>query len=260
MHSHQSVEMRAGSVTVADADIEYVDLIWVLGFGPRAGFLDRLQLLATLPRQNRFVTAIDALLHLHGKFRWPHLMPESYASSDPDRLASIVAQGGIWIIKPAAGSFARDVHRVESAEAALPLVREITGNGEFCLVQRYLPEVRRGEKRTLIAGDSVLGTYLRVPADGLRANLVTSAGVRPCRRTPQEDRIIEEVRNDLDRWRVGFAAIDTVGGHLMEVNVANPGGLMTLQRVYGRDHSSRAARAIIRARAPEHACVWTGAS
>ena len=33
--------------------------------------------------------------------------------------------------------------------------------------------------------------------------------------------------------QVGFAAIDTVGGYLMEVNLANPGGLGTLSQFHG---------------------------
>ena len=43
----------------------------------------------------------------------------------------------------------------------------------------------------------------------------------------------------------GFAAIDTVYPHLIEVNVANPGGLATLSALFDRDCAAATAEALI---------------
>jgi glutathione synthase/RimK-type ligase-like ATP-grasp enzyme len=57
-------------------------------------------------------------------------------------------------------------------------------------------------------------------------------------------RLINDIVEDLKRRRIGYAAIDTVGDYLMEVNIANPGGLGTLATVYGRDFGADVVSAV----------------
>ena len=64
------------------------DRIWQLGFGSRENFLDRMQLLSTIDAE-RFVTAPQALMLLHGKYRWHEHMPETHISNDPARLLAL---------------------------------------------------------------------------------------------------------------------------------------------------------------------------
>ena len=69
---HESLGLTADGVAACDATDRLVplasfDLVWLLGFGGREGFLDRMQMLKTLD-QARFVNAVDALVYLHGKF------------------------------------------------------------------------------------------------------------------------------------------------------------------------------------------------
>ncbi|GIR63389.1 MAG: hypothetical protein CM15mP68_0550 [Pseudomonadota bacterium] len=49
---------------------------------------------------------------------------------------------------------------------------------------------------------------------------------------------------ELSQRQIGYAAIDTVGDYLMEVNLANPGGLATLTALYERDFATQVVRAI----------------
>jgi len=38
------------------------------------------------------------------------------------------------------------------------------GRGTYCLLQRYVPEIRGGEKRVLIADGAIVGAYVRIRA------------------------------------------------------------------------------------------------
>ncbi|MCH8141463.1 MAG: hypothetical protein IH908_07695 [Proteobacteria bacterium] len=53
------------------------------------------------------------------------------------------------------------------------------------------------------------------------------------------------IAEDLLTQGVGFAAVDIAYPYLMEVNVANPGGLKTLETLTGNDLSSSVAQAIV---------------
>ena len=58
---------------------------------------------------------------------------------------------------------------------------------------------------------------------------------------------MSRVHHELISHRVGFAAIDTVGGYLMEVNLANPGGLQTLEDLYGTTQTQARNKTIVKA-------------
>ena len=246
MLNHDSLAIRGNRLLAGTRNPTDFDLIWPLGFGRQATFFDRMQLLKPLPQQ-RFVTAVDALMYLHGKHRWLELMPETHTATDFETLFERIATGGDWVLKPTAGSYGRDVFRISSVAQAKALLTESSAQESgYWMLQRFLPEILQGEKRTLIAGGELIGTYLRLPSDGLRANVAAEARIECTRLTPEQELLVERLAADLTGLGVGYAAIDTLGGHLMEVNIANPGGLASLQTLQGSDLTDRAVAAILR--------------
>ena len=243
---HDQLTIRGNQLTVETRAPESFDLIWPVGFGRQATFFDRMQLLKTLP-QSRFVTEVDAFMYLHGKHRWLDLMPETHTSTDRDYLLEVVAAGGDWVLKPTAGSYGRDVYRISDPEQARRLLERPEHPEEpgYWLLQRFLPEIGAGEKRTLVAGGVPIGTYLRLPSDGLKANVAADARIEATTLSNSQQHLVSRLAAELTDLGVGFAAIDLVGEYLMEVNIANPGGLSSLQTVYGEDFTGVAVQAIL---------------
>lgn len=243
---HDCLGVRAGRIHLGGHDADHFEKIWPLGLGPRESFFDRMQMLRELDQQ-RLVIGADALTYLHGKYRWLNLMPETHAGNDADALAELIAQGGDWVIKPPAGSYGHMVHWVREGEDPMPALLALIGGAarRYCLVQRYVPEIASGEKRTLVAGGQICGTYLRTPTRDHRANLSTGGKASAARLTEDEARLVERLTGELLGLGAAFAAIDTVAGQLMEVNVANPGGLATLEAIYGVDPTPAAVASLI---------------
>jgi glutathione synthase len=161
-----------------------------------------------------------------------------------------MSSGGDWVIKPTAGSYGRDVTLFRAGTATLDALERLwrsNGSG-YLMAQRYLPDIDNGEKRTLIAGGRLIASYLRLPEDGLKANLAAGGQAMPTCLTEEEQTLVERIAGDLASLGVGFAAVDTVGTHLMEVNVANPGGLETLERLSGRDYADEVIRTLLATR------------
>lgn len=243
---HDCVNVHNGIPRLGRWDPDRFDLIWPLGFGRQASFFDRMQLLRLL-NQSRFVNTPDALVYLHGKYRWLELMPETHASNDVQALAAVIARGGDWVLKPPAGSYGREVQLIREGDDPIPPLTALAGGEQalYCIVQRYLPEITQGETRTLIAGAEIVGSYLRIPVDGLLANLSSDGKPAPTELDTTSLQLIRTVADDLQKLGAAFAAVDTAGGYLMEVNIANPGGLATLESVYGKDPTAAALAAII---------------
>lgn len=248
---HDELEVRRNRLTVGARDPESFDLIWPLGFGRFVTFFDRMQMLMGLEGAS-FVTAPAVMASLHGKHRWLHAMPETHTSTDVAYLYRMVSSGGDWVVKPTAGSYGRNVRLFRAGEATLEALVSLSNglDGSYLMAQRFVPEISLGEKRTLVAGGRLLGTYLRVPPEGdITSNL--SAGATPASAclTEAETALIAPIAAELAHLGAGYAAVDTVYPYLMEVNVANPGGLATIESLGGGDLTHRAVQLIL---------DWTG--
>jgi glutathione synthase len=243
---HENLEIRDKRLIIEDRDLRSFDLIWPMGFGRQISFFDRMQMLAQLDGV-RFVTSPTAMLHLHGKHRWLDAMPETHTSTRASHLYDVVSSGGDWVIKPTAGSFGRDVSLIREGCATLAEVTRLceAQDGGYLMAQRYLPEVNNGEKRTLVAGGRIIDTYLRVPARSIASNLAAGGEPQPACLTSAELELVAPIGTELASLGAGFAAIDTVYPHLMEVNVANPGGLATIADLTGVDQTDLAVQSII---------------
>lgn len=251
-----SLAVAAGALTAAAADGENgaggrvalgeFDRYFVLGFGSAETFLDRMQMLASLPAA-RFVNTPQALLFQHGKISLALACPEvpqptSHLGNDPAALAARVAAGGDWIAKPPAGSFGRDVFRLRPGDTNIgAILAHLTRNGRYALLQAY--EAGAEEVRALVAGGEVLGAYRKLPADH-RGNLQAGAGAVPAALSPAACAALALLAPRLAALGVGFAAVDLIGGKVLELNIANPGWLQTYERVAGENLSPRVVAAL----------------
>jgi glutathione synthase len=246
VENHDSLEVRRNGLMSGGRDLRTFDLIWPLGFGRLATFFDRMQLLTQI-EDVPFVTSPTVLLTLHGKHRWLDVMPETHTSTDPAYLHEVISSGGDWVIKPTAGSYGRDVRLYREGEASLEELARYSRSLEdgYIMVQRFVPEIASGEKRTLVAGGRIIGTYLRIPTGGISSNLATGATPASGCLTTAELELVNPIARELADLGAGWAAIDTVDSWLMEVNVANPGGLETIAALGGSDLTAQAVQAIL---------------
>ncbi|MEN8165737.1 MAG: hypothetical protein ABFS37_16530, partial [Acidobacteriota bacterium] len=103
------------------------------------------------------------------------------------------------------------------------------------IVQAYLPAIEdSGDLRILTLGDQVLGSVLRVPADGSRlANLHQGATAARLEPTPRQLACCAEVSADLNPLGLHLLGLDFIGEHLTEVNFTSPTTLVQINQVNG---------------------------
>jgi glutathione synthase len=175
----------------------------------------------------------EKLLALH----YRDLMPETIVTRHIGELRSFMdALGGEMIVKPLDGKGGEGIFHVSKDERNLSSILEQSTlfSSRWVMAQRYLPAVRRGDKRILLVEGEPIGALLRVPADSeVRANL--HIGGRAARTELDDDdrRIIERLAPELRREGLFFVGIDVIGGHLTEVNLTSPTGVQEINRLEG---------------------------
>ena len=232
---HRAIHRAPAGLACNDEALAQFDLIWPVGFGPHQGFLDWVHLLDDLPPR-KLINPPSALVMKHGKAAWIEHSADTYMAAEPERLIAAMQENpGDWVLKPMAGSFGEGVIRLASSEHERLRQAMSQQPGAYFVLQRFLPEIAHGETRTIIVGGQIIGSYLRVPANNFHANLAKKALTQRTELSAAQLSLVKTLNADMLDQHIGFAAIDLVGETLMEVNIANPGGIGTLQRVYERD-------------------------
>ena len=243
--NHASLHLDQGVVKAADTNLGECDLIWLLGFGERRSFLDRAQLLRRID-QRRFANPIDAYTYLHGKLAFLEHLPETHAGSDAAHLIERLDDHSDWIVKPSGASFGQGVARIRNDADGRAAVRRTIRTHSFAILQRYVESAAGGETRCLVAGGEIIGCYRRLPGTSdHRANLAAGATAAPHVLSAGERALAQTIAKQLSDAGVGFAAVDIAEPHLIETNIANPGGLGTIEALSGEDLAPQIARAIL---------------
>jgi glutathione synthase len=102
------------------------------------------------------------------------------------------------------------------------------------MIQRYLPEIREGDKRIILIEGEPVGAVSRVPSQGeARANLHVGGKAQKTELTEREREICARIGPDLRATGQIFVGIDVIGDYLTEINVTSPTGIHEINRLDG---------------------------
>ena len=168
--------------------------------------------------------------------RFKELMPPTLLSLDPAEIRAFWEQHGDIILKPLFGNGGAGIVHLrpgdENLNSLLDMYAQI--NREPVMVQRYVPEVRQGDKRIILVDGVPKGAVLRVPAVGeARANLHVGGRAEKTTLTPRETEICAAIGPSLKEQGLIFVGIDVLGDYITEINVTSPTGIQEIGRLDG---------------------------
>jgi glutathione synthase len=170
---------------------------------------------------------------------FPALMPPTLIARDPDEIRRFRKEHGDIIIKPLYGNGGAGVFRLAGADENLGALLEIFATayrGEPYVIQRYLPDVRQGDKRIILVDGVAVGAINRVPAEGeARSNMHVGGRPEPIEMSARDREICEAIGPTLKDRGLIFVGIDVIGSYLTEINVTSPTGIREVKRFGGPD-------------------------
>jgi glutathione synthase len=184
---------------------------------------------------------------------FPQCCPDTLITCSMADMRSFLAEHGRIVIKPLHGMGGRSIFVVAHGDNNANVIFEtMTDYGSrHAIAQRYLPEIRDGDKRImLVDGKPVSLALARIPpADDNRGNLVMGAQPEVRELTERDRWICAEVGPVLRERGVLFAGIDVIGDYLTEINVTSPTGIRELAKLGGLDVAGELMDALCRRRA-----------
>jgi glutathione synthase len=168
---------------------------------------------------------------------FPQCIPPTVVARDADEIRRFVAEHGDVVLKPLDGMGGRSIFRSGRGDPNLNVIIEtLTAEGRnFTVAQRYIPEIRDGDKRILVIdGEPVPYVLARMPqGDDFRGNLARG-GKGVGRPLSERDRwIAAQVGPELRKRGMRFVGLDVIGDYLTEVNVTSPTCIRELDAQFG---------------------------
>jgi glutathione synthase len=158
--------------------------------------------------------------------RFAQFTAPSLVTRKESLVRAFLAEHGDVILKPLDGMGGTSVFRVHENDPNVNVIIEtLTHYGRrTIMVQRYIPEIRDGDKRVLlIGGKPVPWCLARIPRAGETRGNLAAGGTGVARELSVRDReIAETLGPPLDREGLLLVGLDVIGDYLTEVNVTSP--------------------------------------
>jgi glutathione synthase len=167
---------------------------------------------------------------------FPDLMPPTLITSDKAAILEFRAEHRDVIVKPLFGNGGAGVFHLKPDDENLGALLETFTllYREPVIVQRYLPEIRQGDKRIILIEGEPVGAVSRVPQSGeARANFHAGGSAQATTLTPRERDICAAIGPTLREQGLVFVGIDVIGDWMTEINVTSPTGIQEINRLDG---------------------------
>lgn len=166
-------------------------------------------------------------------------MPPTIVTRSVEEVRLFQKKHGAVVVKPIHGNGGKAIFRVGPEGENLGALFEVFNQTwpEPHMVQAFLPEVAKGDKRIVLVDGEIAGAINRKPGEGeFRSNLAVGGYAEKTELTAQEQEICAALGPELKRLGLIFVGIDVIGGkYLTEINVTSPTGIVAIDKFNGTD-------------------------
>ena len=167
---------------------------------------------------------------------FPDLTPPTMIARDLETLKTFRAAHGDVILKPLYGNGGAGVFKLRHDDSNLASLYEMFAsiNKEPLIMQQFLPDVAKGDKRIILVDGVPVGAINRIPAAGeTRSNMHVGGRPEKVDLTDRDREICARIGPLLREKGQVFVGIDVIGDWLTEINVTSPTGIQELERFDG---------------------------
>ncbi len=167
---------------------------------------------------------------------FPHCIPKTLISSNQMQIKTFIKIQNTAIIKPLDGMGGHDIFKFKIDDIKIDIVlKRLTSNGKKpIMVQEFLPDIVKGDKRILlINGKPVDYALARIPAKGnFKGNLAAGAiGIgQPL--SKHDYYLCKQISPTLKAKGLIFVGLDVIGDYITEINVTSPTCIRELDKQF----------------------------
>lgn len=157
---------------------------------------------------------------------FPEAIPETIVTKNAARIKAFLQEvGGEMIIKPLGKCGGEGIFYIHGRDKNINALLETSTQfgREFIMAQRYLPEIKNGDKRIILLGGEPIGAVSRVPQDDEhRGNIHIGGTGWQCEITDRDRELCAMIAPKLREDGLHLVGLDVIGRWITEINVTSP--------------------------------------
>jgi glutathione synthase len=170
--------------------------------------------------------------------KFPKLIPPTLITKSKDEVNKFMTQYNQCVVKPLYGNGGEDIFFLNKKDKNYNQILEafLKKNNEPFIIQKFLPEIKKGVKRIIIIDGNPVGAVKRMPkGNEIRSNIHVGGKCVKTRLSKRDLQICESIRKELIDNCLFFVGIDVIGNFLTEINVTSPTCIQEIKQLYKID-------------------------
>ncbi len=104
------------------------------------------------------------------------------------------------------------------------------------IVQKFLPEIKKGDKRIILINGKPVAALKRIPKKNeFRSNIHVGGNTEAVRLSANDRKICSIIKETLINEKLFFVGIDVIGNYLTEINVTSPTCIQEIKKLHKID-------------------------
>ena len=167
-------------------------------------------------------------------FDFPNLIPPTIITRSINQVMKFLEKYKQAVIKPLYGNGGEGVFLISKKDLNLNQIIEsfIKSNKEPFIVQKYLFQITKGDKRIILVNGKPVGAITRVPKHNeIRSNIHVGGTAKKVLISKSDKAICNLIGPELKKRKLFFVGIDVIGKYLTEINVTSPTCLREIRQL-----------------------------
>jgi glutathione synthase len=169
-------------------------------------------------------------------FNFKSIIPPTLISKNIEQCFNFQKKYKKTIIKPLYGNGGEGISKLDGTGAILKgkILKLINKYKQPIVIQKYLTEIKEGDRRIILIDGEYAGSVARIPKKGsVTANFHTGGTAKKVGLVRRDKKICNILKPFLKKNKLFFTGIDVIGNYLTEINVTSPTGIQEINRLNG---------------------------
>lgn len=167
-------------------------------------------------------------------FNFKNIIPPTLISKNIEQCFNFQKKYKKTIIKPLYSNGGEGISKLEGTNALLKrkILKLISRYKQPIVIQKYLKEIKEGDRRIILIDGEYVGSVARIPKKGsVTANFHTGGSAKKVGLVRRDKKICSILKPFLKKKKLFFAGVDVIGNYLTEINVTSPTGIQEINKL-----------------------------
>ena len=169
-------------------------------------------------------------------FNFKNIIPPTLISKNMEQCFNFQKKYKKTIIKPLYGNGGEGISKLEGTSVLLKrkIIKLISRYKQPIVIQKYLKEIKEGDRRIILIDGEYVGSVARIPKKGsVTANFHTGGTAKKVGLVRRDKKICSILKPFFKKKKLFFAGVDFIGNYLTEINVTSPTGIQEINKLNG---------------------------